>query len=347
MPDTKYSYPIVLDQNENHFPPSRECADFIKDLTFDYFSRYSRLNPSLKDKLSKHFEVDVNQVIIGQGAEGILKQAFQYLIKPGDKVLLNHSGWLYYQKVALEVEADVLFYHMIEGDDSFSYDIKEITNLLKENDIKLFFLTSPNNPTGSVLDQEAIATLFNFVDPATTYTILDEAYWGFVKPNYSFKDLLATQNILIIRTFSKLFALAGARVGFAFASEHWKGFVLEMSRYLGMPHVSEKLAMLSLDSWDYYQTLVPLFRKEADKYYDTLVPLGVKVFRTATNFIFAKLKQEHFKILKEQLPLRNIIIKFFDETKEPFFQYCIRISIGNTQENEFVIASIVEILQGQ
>jgi histidinol-phosphate/aromatic aminotransferase/cobyric acid decarboxylase-like protein len=84
-----------------------------------------------------------------------------------------------------------------------------------------------------------------------------------------------------------------------------------------------------LDSWDYYQSLVPLFRKEADKYYDTLVPLGVKVFRTATNFVFARLKQEHFKILKEQLPLRNIIIKFFDETKEPFFQYCIRISIGN------------------
>lgn len=341
----KYNYPLLLNFNENHFEAAPDCQKFFLQLSQQYVARYSDVNPSLQQSLAHFFDLPQGDIVLGQGAEDLLKQVFYSIIQSGDTVLLPSNGWLYYKKLAEEVQARIIFYDMIEKEDHFVYDIEKIIDLLKKHSVKLFLIASPNNPTGGKISKQEMEAFIAAIDKKSTKVILDEAYWGFVDSEYCAKDLYQKENVFVLRTFSKLFGLAGMRIGYAFGNEQWKPLMQQMTRYLGMNHFAEQLAIIVLNSWSYYQGLANLFRQEAEKYFRCLKSLQIKVFKTASNFIFARLEEKEFDLLKTQLPLRNIFIKFYDDFKEPLFKNCVRISIGTVEENDFVMQSITDILR--
>jgi histidinol-phosphate aminotransferase len=167
---------------------------------------------------------------------------------------------------------------------------------------------------------------------------LDEAYWA-KGNNQRTRDLVEKYpNLIILRTFSKYFALAGARIGYALIGENLTPFYKMANRYLGYNLLSEKLALAALDSQTYYQSINQKLEDDKKRYYEEFGNLeGFTVFKSDANFILVEIPPAIKDSLKKYLEDRDIIIKFMNEE---ILNSHLRITIGTVEENRTVIESI-------
>jgi len=201
----------------------------------------------------------------------------------------------------------------------------------------------PNNPTGNSFSPAEIEIFLK--ESPDTIVIWDQAYYGFGE--YDLKDdvrdiLEKYSNVIVTRTFSKYYALAGVRIGFGFLGEKLEKLKVYNDRYLGFNRLSEEIAIAALESEDYY---IDISQKQVDDrnmYFEELSKIdGVKPFKSEATYFIAKMKPEQWELLKEEMPKRNIQIKF---SKDPEFPYYIRISLGTTEQNRACMDAIKDIL---
>ncbi len=333
---------ILLDKNENQYGPSPQCYHVVKNLSMEMFNSYSRNYPKLiKERLSKEFNVKSDNIMLGYGSEDILKALLHFFVSPGDKVMIPDQSWWYYKAIVDDLKGDKILYSMEEKKDTFEWDIKKILETIKKERPKVVLVCSPNNPTGNSISIEDITEILKHADE-DHIVIIDEAYWGFTKP--LFKDEHTIQdfkNIAIIRTFSKFYALAGVRIGFAFVGDNLKRAADYHSRYLGYNRISEELTFAALDSKDYYMECASKIRKDHDRLYDYFKGIGAKPFRSDANFILIKLLPEQFTKLQRGLEGKGIVIKFFTES---VFENCLRITIGTEEQTDELLKNFKAIL---
>jgi histidinol-phosphate aminotransferase len=176
-----------------------------------------------------------------------------------------------------------------------------------------------------------------------TIVILDEAYLSFENP-INVKYLISNYpNLIIIRTFSKYFALAGIRIGYAVVGENLSKLTTLMNRYLGYHRLSEAIAIAALDSPEYYLGLYKKMKEDKQLYYSELGKLpGFRVFKSETNFILVELPKQIMSDLKAFLTERGLIIKFMDEE---VLNSHLRITLGTQEQNRSVINAIKEFVK--
>lgn len=333
---------ILLDKNENQYGPSPECYHVVKNLSMEMFNSYSRNYPKMiKDKLSREFNVNPDNIMLGYGSEDILKALLHFYVKPGDKVLLPDQSWWYYKSIIDDLKGDKILYNMDELDDKYEWNMDEIINIIKKDKPKIMIVCSPNNPTGNSITIEGITEIMKHMGNENI-VLIDEAYWGFTTP--LFKDEHCIQdykNIAILRTFSKFYALAGVRIGFAFVGEYLKPASEYHSRYLGYNRISEELTFAALDSKDYYMECASKIRNDHDRLFDYFKKIGAKPFRSDANYILIKLTKEQNSALKKGLEGKDIVIKFFSEQ---VFENCIRITIGTEEQTDKLLNTFKAIL---
>ncbi|HLF19181.1 MAG TPA: aminotransferase class I/II-fold pyridoxal phosphate-dependent enzyme, partial [Bacteroidota bacterium] len=322
---------LNLDRNENLYGPAPKCFDVLKNISEGELSVYSRdfvrgVKSKLSERLAVDFGIPEQQILLSEGSEDMLKQAVHCYLKPGEKILAPQQSWWYYQKVASEVLGVTVTYSLKEGADSFSYDVEEVTDLYRTHSPRVVLIASPNNPTGNLFPENV------FEDPMNTagksVVILDEAYWGF---NGQTDEHIAAlvgkyENLLVLRTFSKYYALAGARIGFAAAGNGLSHLAQFASRYLGFNRVSEALALAALDSAEYYRQIADNMNADREKYYELFSRFeGFQCFKSDANFVLVKIPSELKSLLQRYLSHNNIAVKFFSE---PEFMNHIRITLG-------------------
>ncbi len=173
--------------------------------------------------------------------------------------------------------------------------------------------------------------------------ILDQAYFG-LTPGQSddFGDLTDQfPNLLILRTFSKLFALAGVRMGYGIIGEGLDGFQKYCARNLGYNRLSERLALAAIDSPEYYEGIARSMASDRGKFYEFFRSCdGCVVFESEANFILVKFPDHVITVLKEALDAQGLIVKFF--TESAFLGYA-RISLGTVEENALLMDAINEV----
>jgi histidinol-phosphate aminotransferase len=332
---------IILDRNENNYGPAPACLDVLKkadkSLLFPYTDAYKRgVKSSLSERFSSDFDIEEDRIILGYGAEDILKQLVQCYLAPGSKLMIPSYSWWYYKAIASEVGGTNIEYPLLKGKDSFYYDIESMLSLIKNERPALVFLSSPNNPTGnSIFDEDLAKVLDNLRD---TTVALDEAYWA-KGNNQRVTDLVEKyDNLIVIRTFSKLFALAGVRIGYALIGKNLRAFYNMANRYLGYNLLSEQIALAALDSHEYYDDLNIKMESDKEIYYNELGSLpGFTVYRSDANFVLVEIPAEIKDTLKNYLKERDIIIKFMNEE---VLNSHLRITIGTQAENRTVIDTI-------
>ncbi len=336
---------INLDKNENQYGPSEKCKKVIQNITLEMFNSYSRSYPKLIiNKLEKEFKINGEHILLGYGSEDILKQIFYFVSKDKKrkKVLLASQAWWYYSAIAREVNAEIFYYDMVEKKKSFEYDITRILEILDKETIDILIICSPNNPTGNSLKKNDLKKILKKSKKKKTVVVFDEAYWGFAyTSNYALKLVEDYDNLIVLRTFSKFYALAGLRIGFGFAGKSLKSLIQFNMRYLGYNRISEELSFAALDSKDYYLKVAKLMENDKKKYYKELEKLGLKVYRSDANFILVKVPNEWLDILKVELEKAGVIVRFFNDG---VLKNTIRISIGTQEQNEVVIKLFQEIL---
>ena len=287
-----------LDRNENQYGPAPACFKALKKHNIKKLSEYSRdytkgIKSRLTQRLADEFNVNEKSIILGFGGEDILKQAVHCYIHKGDKIMIPSYSWWYYKKIADEVLGVKVEYPIVEGKDSFYYDIEGMLKIYAEQKPKLVLISSPNNPTGNRLEIEQMKMVLRKMKD--TVVVIDEAYTLFYnKGNSHLKEIIEEfPNVLIIRTFSKYYGLAGLRIGFALMGKNHEQFSLFSARYLGFNRLSERIAIAALDSTEYYEDMCKKMNNDMDMFFAEFNKLsGFTAYRSYANFILVKIPKE-------------------------------------------------------
>ena len=338
---------IYLDRNENQYGPAPACFDVLKADNFKNLSEYSRdfakgIKSCLSQKLADNFGIPEKNVLLGYGGEDILKQAVHCYIGKGDKIMIPSYSWWYYKKIADEKEGIRVEYPIVEGDYSYYYDIEGMLKIYEEEKPKLVLISSPNNPTGNRLEIDELKMILRRMKD--TVVILDEAYAMFYnKDNSHLKDIVNEfPNVLIIRTFSKYYGLAGIRIGYVLMGDNHADFSMFSARYLGYNRLSEQIAIAALDSSDYYDAMRDKMVADTETFIDEFNQLeGFRAYKSYANFLLVKIPVEIKDGLKKYLTERNMIVKFMAE--DGLFNH-LRITIGTQEQNALLLSMIKSYL---
>jgi histidinol-phosphate aminotransferase len=335
---------IIMDRNENNYGPSPKCHQVLDGMTMEYFSTYSRDYPRrIKSRIAEQYSVAPEGLVVGYGAEDLLKQVIYWAARPGCAIAVPNMSWWYYKHIVAEVKAELVEYHMIEGKHDWDFDDEEIFRILDRKP-RVFILSSPNNPTGNFLEQARIRKYLERKDPSTLF-VLDEAYWGFGAPSFPEGEVAGWEKLVVLRTLSKYYALAGLRIGFAFVGKGLEDFMTYNGKYLGFNRISEEMLFAAFDpaSAQYYQERARTIVEDGKMLVRELRAMGFTAYDSCANFILAKMPKADFEMLRERVVQRGIIIKFFTE---PIFENCVRITIGTREQNELLVNIMKELLRG-
>lgn len=351
---TKMKFDTIqyLDRNESQYGPTPKTYEYLKNVTIHDVSWYSRdfargVKSKLSERIANDFGFKESQIILSYGSEDILKQIIHRYLTRGDKVLIPKEAWWYYKKVAYEVGGFNVEYPMVkglyEGVNSYLYDVDKMIKIYERERPRIVVIASPNNPTGNMISREDLGKFLDVCRGAIV--MIDEAYWGFGSTDNSYIKPYIDEfpNLIICRTFSKYFALAGARVGFSFAGnnlEELKGYT---TRYLGYNLISENLAMIALDDMEYYQKVTGMMQEDKEYFYKEFSSLpGFTPYKSFANFMLVDMPKDIRKGLDKFLKERNMLIKFLDEEA---FKTETRITLGTREQNYYLIESIREFLK--
>ena len=228
----------------------------------------------------------------------------------------------------------------MDGIAYYLYDVDKTIEIYNATKPKVVVIASPNNPTGNRIDSKDLKRILDATKD--TVTMIDEAYWGFGSTENEYVKPYIDQypNLIICRTFSKFFALAGLRIGFAFAGKDLQTLIGFTTRYLGYNRVSEKLGEICLDNIKWYLKIGKQYEKDKEMMYKAFSKLkGFTPYKSFANFILVDMPAEIRPGLKKYLTERNLLIKFLDEEA---FRTETRISLGTKEDNKLLMDTIVQ-----
>ena len=322
FPDEFEGKTIQLASNENPFPPSERVLKAIKRNIFKIsrypYPYYSRL----KEELSSYTGVDENCIAVSNGASDLIRLVADLIIEPFDRVYIPMPSYTMYLMFSMlrdaHVETRVFEGYRVDGCYSKG---------------KLAFLCSPNNPTGNVIETKTIQEfLENF-----EYVVVDEAYAEFY--GESCQGLLDHyDNLVVLRSFSKFFGLAGMRVGYALACEEIAGSIEKIRNPFSVSHLGYVSAIEALKSVEYYKKIARIIARERERIRNKLEK-RFYVYPSRANFLLVKHSQ---KDLVERLKERGILVR--DVTGlEGLEGEHFRVSVGRPEENSIFLKAIEEL----
>jgi histidinol-phosphate aminotransferase len=323
---------IKLTQNENAFGASPLALKSIEENYHSVFRYPDVFHIELKQKLADKFSVKPENIVISAGSVALMDMSIKAFVGDGENVVtaeLTFEGYKYMSRVNhRECRQSKLTNNSI--------DLKKILELCDEK-TRLIFIANPNNPTGTINTHAEMVELMENIPPET-YVVSDEAYVEYVTDS-NFPDTQSLQktypNLIIFKTFSKIYGLAGLRVGYAIAHEdvistlrdHWTPFSING---LGYP-----AAIASLDDEQYIKKCTAVNAEERTYLYKELIALGFNAVEPKGNFIFIQFdtKSEAEQVNK-QLEEDGILIRPLDRFGS---DTALRITVGMPDENRYVV----------
>ena len=311
---------IRLDFNEVNLPPTPK----LKDLKFD--STLSCIYPqedSLIESLANYYKIDPEYFLICNGSNEAITLILEAFISEGDRVLIPFPTFSVYY-LLLQIKgaiADKVCY-----DKDLNFPTEEFLEKAKTNP-KMIILVNPNNPTGDMLGRETVEKILT--NAPDTLLVLDEAYVHFAREELW--DLVLThKNIIVLRTFSKAYALAGHRIGFAMANPNTMNQLKKVTLPFRVNHFSLKAAQIALHDQDHFQHILATVKEEKRKLENFFDSLNIKYLPSETNFILVKTgiwSKEVFASLYS----KGIMVRH--QGSNPMLKNYLRISMGTPEEN--------------
>lgn len=340
-----HTEPNYLDRNEFNFEPSQEVKDAIKNFDIKKLCFYTRIYDQGKKSIvsvyiAEKYGIDESRVLLGYGAEDLLKMAVHYFLTEADgnkTMLIPKFSWWYYKSIADEVDGKTLQYPVRETEDSFEYDLEGLRRMLADENPKILLVASPNNPTGNSLTPDQLESLADMAGDDTV-VLVDEAYASFVNSDTSYINKITSRhpNVVFCRTLSKFYGLPGLRWGFGFTgdSERMARFGKYANKYLGYDRLSEDIALAALKSDKYYHNVAEVMNEARRMYAEELGTLpGFKVYKSSANFILVKYPEEMKEPLMAAFADQGYKVKFMNE---PDLHSHMRITLGRKEQNRKV-----------
>jgi histidinol-phosphate aminotransferase len=326
---------IKLASNENPLGSSPLAVERAQQALAS-LARYPSGGLALRRKLAELYSVRVENVIAGSGSEGIISNIVRTFLSDEDEVLTTEAAFLGFQVLA---RGRGVAYRTVPYR-NWHYDLTALAEAISPK-TKLIYLANPNNPTGTFFTRQAFEQFHKRV-PERVLIILDEAYYEFGMVEQSYPDSMHYRfdNVITLRTFSKAYGLAAARVGYGFAHEDLISVLLKVKLPFEPSGPSEAAALGALEDREFVHRSVANNAKGLVYLTRSLREMGFEVIPSAGNFVMMVLKgEQQAKSLFQNLLERGVIVRPLATTGLP---NCLRISVGTPEENEFFISAITK-----
>ncbi|RJQ42749.1 MAG: histidinol-phosphate transaminase [Nitrospiraceae bacterium] len=321
---------IKLASNENPLGPSplaiRELRKGIRGL-----NRYPDGSCFyLKDALSAKLNIRPEEILFGNGSNELIELAVRTFMSPGDEAIMAHPSFVVYSMIVQAVNGRSIMAPLKD----WRHDLDEMAARITPK-TKIIFIANPNNPTGTVNTKAEMERLMNKV-PEGVLVVVDEAYCEYVaSPEYadSLKYFRNGRDILILRTFSKIYGLAGLRIGYGIANPSLTTEMNRVRQPFNVNSLAQKAASAALN--DEKHIARSKRKNEAGKkyLYKELGKLGFTFVPTEANFIYVPLKDHGAFSLYNALLREGVIVR-------PMGQDAVRVTIGLPEENRKLIAAL-------
>lgn len=323
---------IFLDANENAFG-----APFGKIEGVDP-SRYpDPLSDSLRQKLAKYVGVCQSQILVGNGSDEIIWLLLFAFVERTDNIVVMDPTFSMYRVFADLIGAGV---KKVSLEEDYSLDPKKILKAVSAK-TKIIFLCSPNNPTGQTLP---IKDIEEIAKKSKKIVVVDEAYIEFCPEKSAKKLLKKYPNLIILRTFSKAWGLAGLRVGYGISSEEIIEVLAKVRAPYSVDVLSAKLAEKALLGASKMKAAVKKLLAEKEKLTEDFWKLGLITFPSDANFLLIRFDKGHqvSKVCKGLRDKFGIIVRDFSDKLG--LKNCVRISVGTEGENRKLLKALKEML---
>jgi histidinol-phosphate aminotransferase len=328
---------IKLASNENPYGPSPKVLKAILKAAQDV-NRYPDGSCfELRQELAKRLKVQPEQFVFGCGSDEAIVLAIRAFVEPGDEVVIAKPSFLVYSLAASAAGAELVQVPLL----GLRYDLP-LMKMAVNAKTKLVIIGNPDNPSGLYVSKAEVEEFLNGF-PEDVLVLFDEAYFEFVTEK-DYPDTLALlrsrKNIIVARTFSKLYGLAGLRIGYAVASVEVADLMNRAREPFNVTSLAQAAAVAALKDQGYYRKILAVLKRERDKVCQGLTKLGVEFSKGYTNFIQIKVSRDSREVSLALLK-KGVIVR--DMNVWGLENY-IRVSIGTPSENQRFLRALKEVL---
>jgi histidinol-phosphate aminotransferase len=329
QPDPREKY-IKLNSNENPFPPSPRVKEILKQVAYEDLRFYPDPESlELREKLAALYGVKVNQIICGNGSDDILNIIIRTFAQPGESVGFFEPTFPLYRLLGIIHAAKVI---------SIPLEEPYYPPPMPPSDVKVFFLPNPNSPVGFGY---SVSLLKKMAEKIKGIFVVDEAYAEFAAEN-ALELLREFENVIVVRTVSKSYSLAGVRLGYAIGNETLIAEMFKVKDPFNVTRLTQAIVAAALDDQEYFRKTISQIIKTREWFTREAAGLGYRIIPSQANFIFPQPPQKGRGVkFYEALFERKVLTRYYDEAG---LQDGTRMTIGTPEEMSLTLQVMKEIL---
>ncbi|OPY27850.1 MAG: Aspartate aminotransferase [Methanomassiliicoccales archaeon PtaU1.Bin030] len=310
-------------------PSARDVLARSADLDLNqYPTPYS---DGLRQALAQRYGLNEDNFVVGNGSDEALDIIFKSFMEPGETVVAPYPSYVLHG-----------FFVKINGGRFVTVDLKPGFQLDPDSMLaakgKIMILCTPNNPTANTFDHADVERLVQEHDGPV---VVDEAYGEYTDRSF-LPRVEEFDNLIVTRTFSKAYGLAGMRVGYMASNLKMAGIMQRIKIPYSLNQVSERAAIAALKDTTYVDMAVDLVRRERERLSQGLESLGFKTYPSQSNFILFKSPHPSGELVK-RLAEKGVLVRNFGELR--MLENCLRTTIGTRELNDLLLTKLGEVMK--
>jgi len=324
-----------LASNENPIGPSPLAIQAIERCLATLHRYPDGGGYHLVNGLAAHIGVGADHIILGNGSDEIIAMLSRVMLRPGDQVIIPTPSFLMYEIAAQSAGAEVVPVPLT----SLSIDLGGILSAIGPN-TRMIFICNPNNPTGSMITHGQFAEFMSCV-PEHVLVVVDEAYVDFVRHPDKLSSLAFLDrhpSVVVLRTFSKAYGLAGLRIGYGITSPELVGYLHRIRLPFNASVPAQVGALAALQDQAFLKRTIAIVHEELDRMFTSLGRMHIRCFPTQANFFLVDINQDATEIYSRMLR-HGVIVRAMAAYGYPNY---LRVSVGSPADNQ----RFIEVLGG-
>ena len=331
-----------MSSNENAFGISPKAVAAAKDAAEKLYIYPDGTPKRLAAAIAESYDnqIEASQVIISDSGSSVIEIITRGLLHEGDEYIVTNPTFQLYRILGIKMGAKQVDVRL-EGDD-FKLNVQGILDAITDR-TRIIYITNPNNPTGTIFPESQLDELFDAL-PDHLVVVHDEVYEKFVEsPTYSkaLKWILQGKNIIGLNSFSKMYGMAGMRLGYGYTTPVLAEYFTKLTKPFSTNRIALEAGIAAVKDTEFLQKSVEHVHRAKKYLYNELDRIGVKYWKTEANFILIKTENSPTE-LEEFMVTKGIMVRpvnYFGADG------CTRVTIGLDDANEAFIAALEEFVQ--
>ena len=329
---------IKLASNENPLGPSPKALSAIQNSMIESHRYPDASGYELRKKLSNKFKVNINNVVLGSGSEGIMSTIMRTFLLNDDELVSAQNSFIGFRVLANASGNKIHWVPM----KNHRYDLESMADRITDY-TKIVYIANPDNPMGTYITRKEFDAFYSHI-PDRVLIILDEAYFEYAEKKEDYPDSMTYRynNVITLRSFSKAYGLGGVRIGYGFAHDELISNLLKVKAPFEPSALAQIAGHAALEDRDFLSKTVETNNRGMNYLMEELKTIGIECIPSIANFITTIWDSESRATeLTKELLKKGVIVRQLNSFGWPTH---IRISIGLEKENQRFMKALREIL---